>query len=290
MKRLQGLVHRDICRNGIIVGATVMVLALSSLSAPPVGPTVLAALAGAPSPTPVAAEQNVTGVKPFRINVPQADIVDLRRRLRETRWPEKETVGDPSQGPQLAQLQELVRYWGNGYDWRKAEAKLNALPQFTTNIDGVDIHFIHVRSRHEHALPVIITHGWPGSVFEQIKLIAPLTDPTSFGGRAEDAFDVVIPSLPGYGFSGRPAEEGWGSERIGRAWDVLMKRLGYTRYVAQGGDWGAGIVQAMGRQAPAGLLGIHTNFPATVPSDVGACTRWRRLGTGGTLRRGTGGI
>jgi pimeloyl-ACP methyl ester carboxylesterase len=270
MKRLEGLAHRVFCRNGIIVGATAMELALSSLSAPPVGATVLAALAVARSPTPVAAEQNVTGIKPFRINVPQADIVDLRRRLRETRWPEKETVADPSQGPQLARLQELVRYWANGYDWRKAEAKLNALPQFTTNIDGVDIHFIHVRSRHEHALPVIITHGWPGSVFEQIKLVAPLTDPTSFGGRAEDAFDVVIPSLPGYGFSGRPAEEGWGSERIGRAWDVLMKRLGYTGYVAQGGDWGAGIVQAMGRQAPAGLLGIHTNFPATVPSDVGA--------------------
>jgi pimeloyl-ACP methyl ester carboxylesterase len=267
MKRLEGLVHSVTCRSGIIVGATAMVLALSS-SAPPVGAPVLAAPAGAP-PTS-AAEHNATGIKPFRINVPQADIVDLRRRLRETRWPEKETVGDPSQGPQLAQLQELVRYWGNGYDWRKAEAKLNALPQFTTDIDGVEIHFIHVRSRHEHALPVIITHGWPGSVFEQIKLIAPLTDPTSFGGRAEDAFDVVIPSLPGYGFSGRPAEEGWGSERIGRAWDVLMKRLGYTRYVAQGGDWGAGIVQAMGRQAPAGLLAIHTNFPATVPSDVGA--------------------
>ena len=268
MKRLEGLVDSVTCRSGIIVGATAIVLALSS-SAPQVGAPVLAAPAGAP-PATSAAEHNATGIKPFRINVPQADIVDLRRRLRETRWPEKETVGDPSQGPQLVQLQELVRYWGNGYDWRKAEAKLNALPQFTTNIDGVEIHFIHVRSRHEHALPVIITHGWPGSVFEQIKLIAPLTDPTSFGGRAEDAFDVVIPSLPGYGFSGRPAEEGWGSERIGRAWDVLMKRLGYTRYVAQGGDWGAGIVQAMGRQAPAGLLGIHTNFPATVPSDVGA--------------------
>jgi pimeloyl-ACP methyl ester carboxylesterase len=268
MRRLEGLIHSVTCRSGIVVGATAMVLALSS-SAPPAGAPVLAAPAGAP-PATSAAEHNATGIKPFRINVPQADIVDLRRRLRETRWPEKETVGDPSQGPQLAQLQELVRYWGNGYDWRKAEAKLNALPQFTTNIDGVEIHFIHVRSRHEHALPVIITHGWPGSVFEQIKLIAPLTDPTSFGGRAEDAFDVVIPSLPGYGFSGRPAEEGWGSERIGRAWDVLMKRLGYTRYVAQGGDWGAGIVQAMGRQAPAGLLGIHTNFPATVPSDVGA--------------------
>jgi pimeloyl-ACP methyl ester carboxylesterase len=262
--------HLVTCRNGLIVLAATTVLALSSSSAPRVGVTVLAAIPGVPSPEAAAAENKGAAIHPFRINVPQADLVDLQRRLRATRWPEKETVADPSQGPQLAQLQELVRYWGNGYDWRKAEAKLNSLPQFTTNIDGVDIHFIHVRSRHEHALPVIITHGWPGSVFEQIKLIAPLTDPTSFGGRAEDAFDVVIPSLPGYGFSARPTEAGWGSERIGRAWDALMKRLGYTRYVAQGGDWGAGIVQAMGRQAPAGLLGIHTNFPATVPSDVGA--------------------
>jgi pimeloyl-ACP methyl ester carboxylesterase len=262
--------HLVTCRNGLIVLAATTVLALSSSSAPRLGVTVLAAIPGVPSPEAAAAENKGLAIHPFRINVPQADLVDLQRRLRATRWPEKETVADPSQGPQLAQLQELVRYWGNGYDWRKAEAKLNSLPQFTTNIDGVDIHFIHVRSRHEHALPVIITHGWPGSVFEQIKLIAPLTDPTSFGGRAEDAFDVVIPSLPGYGFSARPTEAGWGSERIGRAWDALMKRLGYTRYVAQGGDWGAGIVQAMGRQAPAGLLGIHTNFPATVPSDVGA--------------------
>jgi pimeloyl-ACP methyl ester carboxylesterase len=195
--------------------------------------------------------------------------MDLKRRINATRWPDKETVADQSQGAQLANLQELVRYWGTGYDWRKAEAKLNALPQFTTNIDGVDIHFIHVRSKNKNALPVIISHGWPGSVFEQIKLIEPLTDPTAFGGRAEDAFDVVIPSLPGYGFSGQPTEAGWGSERIGRAWDVLMKRLGYTRYVAQGGDWGAGIVQAMARQAPEGLLGIHTNLPATIPNDVG---------------------
>ena len=209
-------------------------------------------------------------IRPFRVHVPQEALDDLRRRLKATRWPDRETVPDQSQGAQLAKLQELVRYWGADYDWRKTEAKLNAFPQFKTRIEGVDIHFIHVRSRHKNALPVIITHGWPGSVFEQIKLIGPLTDPTAFGGRAEDAFDVVIPSLPGYGFSAPPAEAGWGSERIGRAWDVLMKRLGYTRYVAQGGDWGAGIVQAMGRQAPTGLLGIHTNFPATVPPDVGA--------------------
>jgi pimeloyl-ACP methyl ester carboxylesterase len=211
-----------------------------------------------------------TAIRPFRVNVPEADLVDLRRRIAATRWPDKETVTDQSQGVPLAKLQELVRYWGTEYDWRKAEAKLNALPQFMTRIDGLDVHFIHVRSRHKNALPVIISHGWPGSVFEQIKLIGPLTDPTAFGGRAEDAFDVVIPSLPGFGFSSRPTEPGWGLEHIGRAWDVLMKRLGYTRYAAQGGDWGAGIVEAMGRQAPVGLLGIHTNFPAAIPNDVGA--------------------
>src|SRR5215212_4339389 len=209
-------------------------------------------------------------IRPFSFNASEEALADLRRRILATRWPEKETVSDQSQGVPLAKLQELVRYWGADYDWRKAEAKLTELPQFITKIDGLDIHFIHVRSRHKNALPVIISHGWPGSVLEQIKLIGPLTDPTAFGGRAEDGFDVVIPSLPGFGFSSRPTEAGWGLERIGRAWDVLMKRLGYTRYVAQGGDWGAGIVEAMGRQAPAGLLGIHTNFPAAVTNDVGA--------------------
>ncbi|HKH94546.1 MAG TPA: epoxide hydrolase [Gemmatimonadaceae bacterium] len=209
-------------------------------------------------------------IRPYRAHVSEAAIVDLRRRLQMTRWPDKETVTDASQGAQLAQLQELVRYWGNGYDWRKGEAKLNALPQFMTNIDGVDIHFIHVKSPHPNAMPLIITHGWPGSVFEQIKLIGPLTDPTKYGGRAEDAFDVVIPSLPGFGFSARPTEVGWGLERIGGAWAVLMQRLGYTRYVAQGGDWGAGVVEAMGRQAPAGLRGIHTNLPAVITAEVGA--------------------
>src|ERR671919_2955298 len=211
-----------------------------------------------------------TDVRPFRVEIPEAELAELRRRIEATRWPSRELAADRSQGVQLATLQALARYWTTEYDWRKCEAKLNALPQFRTKIDGVDIHFIHVRSRHENALPLIMSHGWPGSVFEQIKLIGPLTDPTAFGGRAEDAFDVVIPSLPGFGFSARPTEAGWGSERIGRAWDVLMKRLGYTRYVAQGGDWGAGIVQAMGRQAPAGLLGIHSNLPATIPNEVGA--------------------
>ena len=209
-------------------------------------------------------------IRAFRVRVPDADLTDLRRRLAATRWPDKETVADASQGAQLAQLQSLVRHWGTDYDWRSAEAKLNAYPQFKTRIDGLDIHFIHVRSRHPNAMPLIVTHGWPGSVFEQIKLIDPLTDPTKYGGRAEDAFDVVIPSLPGFGFSERPAEAGWGLERIGRAWEVLMKRLGYMRYVAQGGDWGAGIVEAMGRQAPAGLLGIHTNLPAALTPEVEA--------------------
>jgi pimeloyl-ACP methyl ester carboxylesterase len=211
-----------------------------------------------------------TSIRPFRVHVPEKDITDLRHRIHETRWPDKETVADASQGAQLARLQELVRYWGTGYDWRKLEAKLNALPQFTTNIDGVDIHFIHVRSRHKNALPLIITHGWPGSVIEQLKLIGPLTDPTAHGGNAEDAFDVVIPSIPGYGFSGKPTGTGWDPARIARAWTVLMKRLGYTRYVAQGGDWGTPISSEMARQAPAGLLCIHINLPATVPPEAAA--------------------
>ncbi len=210
-----------------------------------------------------------TSVRPFTVDVSQADIDDLRQRIAHTRWPDMETVIDRSQGPQLADVRELVNYWGNDYDWRRAEAQLNALPQFMTTIDGVDVHFIHVRSRHHNALPLVIAHGWPGSVFEQIKLIGPLTDPTAFGGRAEDAFDVVVPSLPGFGFSSQPREAGWGLERIGQMFDVLMKRVGYTTYVAQGGDWGAGVVQAMAREAPQGLLGIHTNLPAAIPDEVG---------------------
>jgi len=207
-------------------------------------------------------------VRPFRVNVPEEALSDLRGRIKATRWPDKETVTDQSQGAQLAKLQELVRYWGSGYDWRKAEAQLNALPQFMTNIEGVDVHFIHVRSRHRNALPVIITHGWPGSIIEQLKIIGPLTDPTAHGGSAGDAFDVVIPSVPGYGFSGKPTGTGWDPDRIARAWAELMKRLGYTRYVAQGGDWGTPISSAMARQAAAGLLGIHINLPATLPPEV----------------------
>jgi pimeloyl-ACP methyl ester carboxylesterase len=201
-------------------------------------------------------------IRPFRVRVPDADLADLRRRLAATRWPTKELVEDRSQGVQLATLKELVRYWATDYDWRKAETKLNAFPQFVTKIDGVDIHFIHVKSHHPNALALIITHGWPGSVIELLKVIDPLTNPTAHGGSAEDAFHVVIPSLPGYGFSGEPTELGWESGRIARAWAELMERLGHTRYVAQGGDVGAAVTDAMGRQAPEGLLGIHLNLLA----------------------------
>jgi pimeloyl-ACP methyl ester carboxylesterase len=218
-------------------------------------------------PAPAAAGD---AIRPFRVHVPEADLVDLRRRIATTRWPDPETVDDQSQGIQLAKIKPLVAYWGTGYDWRKAEAKLNALPQFMTEIDGLDIHFIHVRSKHPNALPVIITHGWPGSVFEILKVVGPLTDPTAHGGSAEDAFDVVIPSMPGYGFSGKPASTGWGPDRIARTWAELMKRLGYVNYVAQGGDWGSPVSNAMARLAPAGLRGIHINLPAVIPPEIAA--------------------
>jgi pimeloyl-ACP methyl ester carboxylesterase len=207
-------------------------------------------------------------VRPFRVNVPEGELAALRRRIAATRWPERETVADASQGVQLATMRDLAQCWATEYDWRKCEKRLNALPQFITEIDGLAIHFIHVRSKHEDALPLIVTHGWPGSIIEQLKIIDPLTNPTAHGASAADAFHVVIPSMPGYGFSGKPASTGWGPERIAGAWAELMARLGYTRYVAQGGDWGAFVVDQMALQAPAGLLAIHTNMPATVPADV----------------------
>jgi len=232
-------------------------------------------------PSQLAAGPAGGAVRPFRISVPDQQLVDLRRRIAATRWPDQETVNDRSQGVQLKKLQEVLRYWGTEYDWRKVEARLNALPMFMTEIDGVDIHFIHVKSRHANALPLIITHGWPGSVIEQLKVIEPLTNPTVHGGKAEDAFDVVIPSMPGYGFSGKPTGTGWNPERIARAWAVLMKRIGYTRYVAQGGDWGSPVSSAMARQTAPGLLGIHINLPATLPPEVAAV-----LATGGPAPAG----
>lgn len=207
-------------------------------------------------------------IRPFKVHITDAEINDLRQRILATRWPTKETVADASQGVQLATIQKLAKYWGTDYDWRRAEAKLNAIPQFTTNIDGVDIHYIHVRSKQKNAMPVIITHGWPGSVIELLKIIGPLTDPTAHGGKAEDAFDVVIPSVPGFGFSGQPATLGWDPARIAKAWVALMKRLGYKRFVAQGGDWGAMISDVMGVQAAPELLGIHLNWIFAVPPEI----------------------
>lgn len=251
-----------VSRRTILAGSAALGLGLALRSASSTGEEIATAEAAA--------------IRSFRADIPQAALDDLKLRLGMTRWPDKETVEDQSQGIQLAKLQPLVEHWRARYDWRKAEARLNALPQFVTIIDGVAIHFIHVRSKHPGALPLILTHGWPGSVFEMMKTVTPLTDPTAHGGRAEDAFDVVIPSVPGFGFSGRPTETGWGTDRIARAWAELMKRLGYARYVAQGGDWGAPVSHAMARLAPAGLLGIHVNLPAVVPPEIASI-----LATGG---------
>jgi pimeloyl-ACP methyl ester carboxylesterase len=214
------------------------------------------------------AGSDTTAIRPFQVNFPETDLADLRKRINATRWPDRETVDDPSEGVQLATIQKLARYWGTEYDWRPCEARLNAVPNFITEIDGLDIHFIHVRSKHENALPLIVTHGWPGSIVEQMKLIEPLTDPTAHGGSASDAFHLVIPSMAGYGFSGRPTAPGWDGPRMARAWIVLMERLGYRRYVAQGGDWGALVTEQMGVLAPPELLGIHINLPQAVPGEI----------------------
>jgi len=236
---------------------------------------VISGVATAQSPnasSPISAKGGTTAedksIHPFHVKVPEAALADMRRRIAATRWPDRETVNDRSQGVQLAKIQELVRYWGTDYDWRKAEAKLNALPEFVTTIDGVDIQFAWVRSRHPNAMPLIMTHGWPGSIFEFLKVIGPLTDPTAYGGHAEDAFDLVLPSMPGFGFSGKPRGPGWNPDHIARAWAELMHRLGYKRYVAQGGDWGSVITDTMAHQTPAGLIGIQVNMPATAPPEV----------------------
>ena len=219
-------------------------------------------------PEASASQQSTTAIRPFRVDIPEAELVELRNRINATRWPERETVIDDSQGVQLATMQKLASYWATKFDWRKVESRLNSYPNFITEIDGLDIHFLHVRSEHENALPIIITHGWPGSIIEQLKIIDPLVNPTAHGGTPADAFDVVIPSMPGYGFSGKPTAFGWGPNRIARAWITLMQRLGYTRYVAQGGDWGALITDLMGVAAPPELLGIHTNMAGAVPPEI----------------------
>jgi len=238
-----------------------IIFALLVLSAGIMNMSAAGVLATSPTNDPAA-------IRPFHVNIPQEALNDLRRRVLATRWPDKETVADQSQGVQLAKIQSLVNYWGTNYNWRRVEAQLNALPEFVTTIDGVDIQFIYVRSSHPNAMPLIITHGWPGSILEMVKAIGPLTDPSAYGGREEDAFDVVIPSMPGYGFSSKPTGTGWNPDHIARAWDVLMKRLGYAYYVSQGGDWGSVVADAMARQKPAGLLGIHVNMPPTVPPEV----------------------
>ena len=228
---------------------------------------ILAAAGAASLPSPASAT-TADAIRPFRIDVPEEDLVDLRRRLAATRWPDRETVADDSQGVPLATLQDLVRHWQTDYDWRRIEAQLNTLPQFITEIDGLDIHFIHVRSKHEHALPLIVSHGWPGSIIEQLKIIDPLTNPTAHGGSPADAFDLVIPSLPGYGFSGKPTTSGWEPTHIARAWVVLMKRLGYLRFVAQGGDWGSPVSNEMAKLGAPELVGIHVNLPGVVPPEI----------------------
>ena len=256
-----GFTWRHCLASSVRMGALGLALIAGSGAAWAAGPAVDASGASSASTHP-------ESIRPYRIHVDEAQLTDLKKRIAATRWPDKETVNDVSQGVQLAQVQALVKYWGSGYDWRKAEAKLNALPEFITTIDGVDIQFIHVRSPNPNAMPLLLTHGWPGSQFEFLKTIGPLTDPVAYGGKVEDSFDVIIPSIPGHGFSGKPTELGWGPDRVAKAWDVLIKRLGYTHYVSQGGDHGSVISDALGRLNPPGLLGIHLNMPATIPPEL----------------------
>lgn len=256
-----GFTWRHCLASSVRMGVLGLALIAGSGGAWAAGPAADASVANSASTNP-------ESIRPYRIHVDEAQLTDLKKRIAETRWPDKETVNDVSQGVQLAQVQALVKYWGSGYDWRKAEAKLNALPEFITTIDGVDIQFIHVRSRNPNAMPLLLTHGWPGSQFEFLKTIGPLTDPVAYGGKVEDSFDVIIPSIPGHGFSGKPTELGWGPDRVAKAWDVLIKRLGYTHYVSQGGDHGSVISDALGRLNPPGLLGIHLNMPATIPPEL----------------------
>ena len=256
-----GFTWRHCLASSVRMGVLGLALIAGSGGAWAAGPAADASVASSASTSP-------ESIRPYRIHVDEAQLTDLKKRIAATRWPDKETVHDVSQGVQLAQVQALVKYWGSGYDWRKAEAKLNALPEFITTIDGVDIQFIHVRSPNPNAMPLLLTHGWPGSQFEFLKTIGPLTDPVAYGGKVEDSFDVIIPSIPGHGFSGKPTELGWGPDRVAKAWDVLIKRLGYTHYVSQGGDHGSVISDALGRLNPPGLLGIHLNMPATIPPEL----------------------
>lgn len=253
------MAHVPMPANIRILAAAIALGAVVSLAPASAAPRAAAAAQSSPEDT---------SIRPFHYHATDIQLTDLRRRILATKWPSRELVNDPTQGVQLETMQKLAQYWATDYDWRRVEARLNTLPQFVTTIDGVDIHFIHVRSKNKNALPIIVTHGWPGSIIEQLKLIDPLTNPTAHGGQASDAFDVVIPSLPGYGFSGKPTETGWDPARIARAWTILMKRLGYTRYVAQGGDWGDAITEQMAVQAAPGLLGIHTNMPGAVPPEI----------------------